>query len=1175
MTAFDNVLQRSEEFCNILRDIKHGLLPAGVMGLPPGAKAILIASVCRVSGKKALVVVPDEAAAHRLCGDITTYGGKAAVYTARDFTFRTTDGKSKDFEHKRLGVLGNVLDGEYNICVCSVEAAAQLTIPPENLKRLSVVLEAGAQVPLDTVVEALVSADYVRSEAVDGTGQFAVRGGILDFFPPDCSNPVRVEFWGDEIDSMAHFDVVSQRRGDPIERIKITPSAEVVFPSCDVMISRLEELAASVKGRGAVKARENIRKDIDLLSAGVRLTGADKYISLAYEKTATVFDYFEDGLLFVCETGGVKEKFESAWALYSEDVKNMFADGVLFKGLDRFMLSFSELTEKYTLFDTFYFDNFPRGSFDTPVRDLITMNLMQYSPWEGSLSVLLEDLRPSAAQGTTSVLFAGQEKAAKELCEDLIGEGLNAAYFPQLPSQFVDGAVNILPGSLSAGVGFPGLKYRVITYGRGRAVGAARKSKAKRGYKAADTFNSIDELHKGDYVVHSVHGIGIFEGITKEEAFGVVKDYIKIRYAGTDALYIPVTQLDLVSKYIAPHDDENKHVKLSRLGSPEWGRTKNRVRGVVREMAGELIALYAKRMNTPGYAFSPDIDMQSDFERRFEYDETDDQLRCIAEIKRDMEKPYPMDRLLCGDVGFGKTEVALRAAFKCVADGKQCAILVPTTILAFQHYQTVMKRVDGFPVSVEMISRYRTPKQQEKILKDLRRGNLDIIIGTHRLISSDVKFRDLGLVIIDEEQRFGVGQKEKLKQMFPAVDVLTMSATPIPRTLNMAMSGIRDMSVIEEAPGDRLPVQSYVIEYDEGIVAEAIERELRRGGQIYYLYNNITGIMEKAGQIQKMAPDARIGVGHGRMSEEELSSVWQDLLEGNIDILVCTTIIETGVDVPNCNTLIIENADRMGLAQLHQLRGRVGRSARRASAFFTFKKGKQVSDVAERRLNAIREYTEFGSGFKIAMRDLEIRGAGSILGASQHGHMEAVGYDMYLRLLTEAVNELQSGENAEGEDGAGIAKKTENALAEKECVVDISFDAHIPEKYIESVPQRLGIYRRIADIRTQEDADDVVDELIDRFGEPPESVKGLITISLLRNIAASFGIYEIGQNGRNEMRLYMKQIDVDAIGRLSCALLDRMAVSMVGDPFITVKKLPKQSPIACLGEVLMILSDKK
>lgn len=547
-------------------------------------------------------------------------------------------------------------------------------------------------------------------------------------------------------------------------------------------------------------------------------------------------------------------------------------------------------------------------------------------------------------------------------------------------------------------------------------------------------------------------------------------------------------------------------------------------------MADQLIALYSKRQNSPGYAFSPDIDMQSDFERRFEYDETSDQLRAIDEIKGDMEKPYPMDRLLCGDVGFGKTEVALRAAFKCAADGKQCAILVPTTILAYQHYRTILKRFDGFPVEIEMLSRFRTPKEQEKILKNLKRGSLDIIVGTHRLVSKDVKFKDLGLLIVDEEQRFGVAQKEKLKELFPTVDVLTLSATPIPRTLNMAMTGIRDMSVIEEAPQDRYPVQTYVIEHDIGILCEAMEKELRRGGQVYYLHNRVESIESTAAKIKEMMPSARIAVAHGRMGEEELSEIWRDLLEGDIDILVCTTIIETGVDVPNCNTLIIEDADRLGLAQLHQIRGRVGRSTRRASAYFTFKRGKELSEIANRRLSAIREYTEFGSGFKIAMRDLEIRGAGNVLGAQQHGHMEAVGYDMYLQLLGEAVEE-EKGEKP-------ISRK-------KECLIDMQIDAHIPDNYIKSIPQRLAVYRRIADIKNTEDAEDVKDELRDRFGEIPQSVQGLIDVSLLRNTAAAKGIYEIGQKG-NSVILYVNDIDTNTVLNLSSMMRGRVSIMDYG-----------------------------
>ncbi|MBQ2500723.1 MAG: transcription-repair coupling factor, partial [Clostridia bacterium] len=666
-------------------------------------------------------------------------------------------------------------------------------------------------------------------------------------------------------------------------------------------------------------------------------------------------------------------------------------------------------------------------------------------------------------------------------------------------------------GSFSGGLRVPEADFVLIAHGQ-KTAGTKRRYRAK----AENAFHSLDELHKGDYIVHNIHGIGIFSGIESLAVQGVTKDYIKIKYAKGDALYVPVTQLDLVSKYIGPRDDA-KTIKLNRLGGKEWEKAKERVRGAVGDMAKELTELYAKRLATPGYAFSPDIDMQSDFERRFEYDETEDQLRCISEIKRDMERPVPMDRLLCGDVGFGKTEVALRAAFKCIAEGKQCAVLVPTTILAFQHYNTILKRFDGFPFEIEMLSRFRTPAQQRKTVQNIKAGYTDIVVGTHRLISKDVEFRDLGLLIVDEEQRFGVAQKEKLKEKFPNVDVLTLSATPIPRTLNMAMTGIRDMSIIEEAPSDRHPVQTHVLEYDPGIIAQAIEKELRRGGQVYYMHNNVETITHCAARIHELVPEARIGIGHGKMSEDELSEVWRRLVEGEIDVLVCTTIIETGVDVPNANTLIIENSDRLGLAQLHQIRGRIGRSPRRATAYFTFYGGKELTETAYRRLTAIREYTEFGSGFKIAMRDLELRGAGSLLGARQHGHMEAVGYDMYLKILGDAVAELR------GE------QKGEPVKAEPECLIDIQIDAHIPESYISSVPQRLSAYRRIADVRTEDDASDVTDELTDRFGDPPQAVLGLIEVSLLRNIAAHVGVYEIGQSG-NRLLLYWNRIDMRAVG---------------------------------------------
>ena len=632
-----------------------------------------------------------------------------------------------------------------------------------------------------------------------------------------------------------------------------------------------------------------------------------------------------------------------------------------------------------------------------------------------------------------------------------------------------------------------------------------------------------------------MYGIGKFAGIRSLENNGITKDYITIKYAGTDVLYVPVTQLDLVSRYIGPRDDSG--VKLNKLNSSEWKKTRSRVKSAVKDMAEELTKLYAQRQTAKGYAFSEDNDWQRDFEERFDYQETDDQLRSIQEIKDDMQKSVPMDRLLCGDVGFGKTEVALRAAFKCMLDSKQAAILVPTTVLAWQHYQTAVKRFEHFPIKVELLSRFRTPKQQQQIIRELKRGTIDLIIGTHRLVQKDVEFKDLGLAIIDEEQRFGVAHKEKLKEAFKGVDVLTLSATPIPRTLNMAMSGIRDMSVIEEPPQDRQPIQTYVIEHNDGVIAQAIQKELRRGGQVYYIHNRIDTIERTVSHLQQLLPEARIGYAHGQISESDLSEIWRQLIDREIDILVCTTLIETGVDVPNVNTLIIEDADKLGLSQLYQLRGRVGRSSRRAFAYFTFRRGKVLTEIASKRLNAIKEFTQFGSGFHIALRDLEIRGAGSILSGKQHGHMEAVGYDMYLRLLNEAIAEQK---------GEALPRSPED------CLVDISVDAFIPEKYIESLPLRIDAYRKIASIITEEDSRDVLDELIDRFGDPPKSVIGLVNIALTRNTASRLKITEISQRGENVL-FFIQRPEVAQIQALSAFYKNRIKFADGAKPYFSVR----------------------
>ena len=1146
MNCYSEIAKSVPEFMSLANTVLKNRLPAGVTGLSHIHKAHIIASMCMCLRRRAIVIVPDEAQATRLIRDMEGFGIKAVLFPARDFSFRTLETVSREYEYARLKTLDKMLSGDFDAAVLSAEAATQLTVPPARLMNSSFSVACGEDYDIEELSLSLINCGYTRSEQVDGQGQFAIRGGILDFYPPDANQPCRVEFWGDTVDSISMFDPETQRRTEHIEEIRVTPSREILC-SDEMLSALIQKLISEKKPKGA--ALKSLSDDLDRLGGGMRLSSADKYMPLIYPDAASIFDYARGCMLFVCESFSVKDKLEAGSRLMNETLKGLFQDGVLCKGLDRYCLRPQDIVSIYEDMGAVYLDNLPRGSFDTGVKELITFSAKQINPWNGSLAAIVDDLNAlRTKQGSSCAVLAGTDKAAKTLAEDLESEGIPALFCPVPPAEFPQKTVCVLPGGLSAGFEYPGTKFTLLTY-RSRTVTKNRVASTKRGKNA---FNNLDELHRGEYVVHSTHGIGIFEGITTLEASGTTKDYIKIRYDKGDNLYVPVTQLDQVSKYIGPKSDD-KPLKLSKLGGKDWQKTRSRVKSAVKDMAKELIDLYSKRLKVQGHAFSQDIDMQSDFERRFEFVETDDQLRCIHEIKRDMEKPYPMDRLLCGDVGFGKTEVALRAAFKCIADGKQCAILVPTTILALQHYQTILKRFEGFPVEAGMLSRFCTKKEIEKTLNGLRRGSVDIVVGTHRLISKDVQFRDLGLIIVDEEQRFGVAQKEKLKTMFPAVDVLTLTATPIPRTLNMAMTGIRDMSVLEEAPQDRLPVQTYVIEHDMGVLVQAMEQELRRGGQVYYLFNRVEDIEKKAAEIKALLPDAAVGIGHGKMTEDELSEVWRRLLEGEIDILVCTTIIETGVDVPNVNTLIIENADRMGLAQLHQIRGRVGRSSRRASAYFTFTRGKQLSEIATRRLDSIREFTEFGSGFHIAMRDLELRGAGSVLGANQHGHMESVGYEMYIKLLEQAISE-EKGEKTEA--------------PEKDCVIDLPIDAHIPDEYIESVPQRLQIYRRIADIKTNEDASDVIDELCDRFGDPPESVEGLIKIALLRGKAARHDIYEITmQSDRVIFRINV--LDMEKIALASAHFKGRFVVSAGGGkPHIAVRLLKGESRLGLVERVL-------
>ncbi len=1131
MKFLDSIFESVEEYRQLSRSIENGRFPAMATGLSAVHKAHLIHCICKKSDKNALLLASDETEAQKLCADLKAMGTSAVFYPSRDFTFREVTGVSKEFEHQRIGALYGFLTGEYQVIVACADAALQYTIPPEVLRDTSVKVKSGAQVSPDKMMKALLASGYVRTEQVDGTGQFAVRGGILDFFMPSAAQPCRLEFWGDEIDTVSSFDIETQRRTETLDSFVITPSSEMIFDSASQLAEKILGKANSLRGKSAALAKPILYREAETLKNGGRLASADKFYSLIYKKPATVFDYLsKDSFVFVSEQPKLKERMKAVLWQWGEDIKDYLAEGVLCKGLDCFTGDWtdelSELSKRHTVF----IDNYARGTCELPLKELVNFSIRQTSPWSGSVNVLCEDIDGMKPQNKKIVILSGTEKAAENIVQEMRQRGYTVSLLKS-DSTIANDGIYIAGGSLSAGFEYPSANFVLITHSQ---ISSVPKKKKRASSKSKAIF-SLAELSPGDYVVHSVHGVGQFEGIHTMEYENIIKDYIKIRYAKGDVLYVPVTQLDLVAKYIGPRDETN--VKLNKLGGLEWQKAKNRVRKAVKDIADQLIKLYAERMKAKGFAFSADHEWQRDFEQRFEYEDTEDQKRATAEIKHDMEQPAPMDRLLCGDVGFGKTEVALRAAFKCIADSKQCVLLVPTTILAWQHYQTALRRFEGFPVNIELLSRFRTPSQQDAIINKLKHGDIDFVIGTHRLVSKDVEFRDLGLAIIDEEQRFGVAQKEKFKEMCKNVDVLTLSATPIPRTLNMSMSGIRDMSTLEEAPQDRHPVQTYVLEYDEAVIHEAIRRELRRGGQVFYLFNSVDGIDLKAKQIAEAVPEAKVGFGHGKMTESQLSEVWRQMLEQEINVLVSTTIIETGVDIPNANTLIIENADRMGLSQLHQIRGRVGRSSRRAYAYLTFTQDKVLSEISQKRLDAVKEFTEFGSGFKIAMRDLELRGAGNLLGAKQHGHMADVGYDMYMKLLNEAVS------NAKGEAPADI---------DLDCLVDVQMEAYIPEEYIASLNRRLEIYRRIADIRTPDDASDVIDELADRFGDVPKSVNGLINIALLRSKAEKMGIYEIKQQPEH-LLIYVKQIKSEPVAEIISRMNGRAMLNAGNKPYIAVR----------------------
>ena len=1098
---------------------------AAVTGIGQINRSHLIAGLHRDCKAPMVILCQDDIAARRLQQELKDFLGLTApILPSRDLTLYDAAVVSRSWEQKRLRQLYALSAGKTPIQIFTWESLSQRTMPRSVLQNAAFTLEVGQEYAPEELIRKLNDAGYSRCGMVEGPGQYAIRGGIMDIYSPAEALPIRAEFFGDELDTMGYFDPGTQRRSENAEKALILPVAETQ-PSLHPqgLTGLCKDLTNLIARQNRRKNRNEaliatLTKDLEKYENGLSNPASDRYMALIYPEMATAADYIpENALVVLCDHSSLHRASRTRCDEVGMQLDSLLQTGLIAGELSDYVCQWEDFCKALKHHTTVYFDAFGGAAYpeECPPKVLLPMTAKQLPSYGGNLDTAAADLAHYQKMEFGSLVLCGTRRRAELLQQMLREKGLSAFLCIPLTTMPKAGQILLTEGSLPYGMEYPLNALAVLTEGQLLSrQEPKRKAPKKTGSTNRQKLNSFTDLTPGDLVVHENYGIGRFVAMEQIKVDNAVKDYIKIAYQGSDTLFVPATQLDLVSKYIGGSED--KPVKLNKIGSDAWQKTKAKARKAAKDMAGELIQLYAARKRQLGFAFSPDAPWQKEFEDNFPYPETDDQLRCIADIKHDMESPQPMDRLLCGDVGFGKTEVALRAVMKAVMDGKQVAILVPTTVLAQQHYQTAVSRFRGFPVNVDVLSRFRTPKIQQQTLQNIRAGSVDVIIGTHKLLQKSVQFKDLGLLVIDEEQRFGVSHKERLKEMSQGVDVLTLSATPIPRTLNMALSGIRDMSTIEEPPSDRYPVQTFVMEHNTAILDDAIRREVERGGQVYYLHNRTETIDQCASALKKRIPGISVGVAHGQMGEEALGSVMEAMTEGEIQVLVCTTIIETGLDIPNANTLIIENADRFGLSQLHQLRGRVGRSTRHAYAYFTYRPDKNLTEIAEKRLSAIRDFAEFGSGFKIAMRDLEIRGAGNLLGAEQSGHMVSVGYDMYLKLLDEAVLEEK-----------GEAPKT------PDCTADLNVTANVDKAYVVRGEERMDLYRRMAAIRCQEDADDLLDEIVDRYGEPPRGVLNLIDIALLRAQAREAGIKDIKQKA-GDVLFTLSNLNFEAVGAL-CA----------------------------------------
>ena len=1187
MSLLIDAVRQDGEYGQLLAAVKRGFrdkpLPLLANGLCEGASDAFITALLQdtatLSPTPPLIVCSEEKECLRIKDMLALFGITAAFYPVRDLTFYNISA-SHEYEHERIRVLSGILSGAFDAVITTPDAMLGYTISADRLLDATLTLDFDTRIDPENLARRLLEAGYARVDMVDGAGQFARRGGIVDIYPPmgtfvdedgktiEGAHSLRIELFDDEIDRMVFFDIDSQRTIASITSATIPPAREIL---CDADARTI--LARAIKDKLRTcrddDARQVLSAELAALGTGTGNAAAngiaelhfiDKYISLIYPEKQALIDYFDrKPLILVRSTSAVNDRLKAAVWQMNQTVTELVESGTISGNYAEYHKPQAEFERFLDTGVTVHVDSLSYGMSGKRLGGIYGFRTRHMVSYAENFQLLCEDLTGYMRGGYRTAVMTENETAAKNLAEMLSEHGFDVTV--ESPKRTLTAAdlkkdeITIVWRSFLFGYELITPRIALLsTNPDGKTATLSVQNKPTRKKKQREgtaAILSYADLSEGDYVVHDTYGIGIYTGIETLSTSGAKRDYIGIKYAGADKLYIPVEKLDMVSKYIGARAEDGT-VKLSKFGTDGWQKSKSRAKAAVKDMAKELIQLYAQRMRIKGHAFPADEDFQRDFEAAFAYNETDSQLDAAEDIKRDMEKPVPMDRLLCGDVGYGKTEVAFRAAYKAIMGGKQVALLVPTTILALQHFQTATARMRAFGVNIDMVSRFRTPKQQEQILRRLERGDLDMIIGTHRLLGKDVKFKDLGLLIVDEEQRFGVAQKEKLKQLSGNIDVLSLSATPIPRTLNMAMGGIRDISVLDQAPGNRLPVQTYVLEHEPLIILEAIRKELRRGGQVFYLHNFVESIDRVAADLSKQLPDARITVAHGKMDKDALEDIWEKMIRGEIDILVSTTIIETGVDVPNANTLIVDNAHRLGLSQLHQLRGRIGRSARRAYAYFTYPVGRALPEIAQKRLEAIRDYAEFGAGFKIALRDMEIRGAGNLLGAEQHGHLDAVGYDMYIKLLKSAV----------------LEEKGEVQEQKPECTVSLDYDAYLPESYVRTPGQRMALYKRIALIENEYDRDDIADELLDRYGDLPVQAENLLYVSLIRAEGAACDVRQIRQDG-STVAIYPNKFRYEVWADLSRMLGGRLKMVLSGEPHMVLRLKEKENALRLIHKMFV------